>query len=83
LAGSLRCISWRSQPTTARRCALRDELTILGLHVDTRLTVVIAVSTMLLLFEEYRARVMGLYSWAGGLESFTVLGPGFLVTSSA
>jgi len=28
--------------------------------------------------EEYRARVMGLYTWAGGLEPFTVLGLGFL-----
>jgi len=28
--------------------------------------------------EEYRARVMGLYSWAGGLEPFSVLSLGFL-----
>ena len=28
--------------------------------------------------EEYRARVMGLYTWAGGIEPFTVLGLGFL-----
>lgn len=29
--------------------------------------------------EEYRARVMGLYTWTGGLEPFTVLGLGLLV----
>jgi MFS family permease len=28
--------------------------------------------------EEYRARVMGLYAWAGGLEPFSVLSLGFL-----
>ena len=29
--------------------------------------------------EEYRARVMGLYTWTGGLEPFTLLGLGVLV----
>lgn len=28
--------------------------------------------------EEYRARVMGSYTWTGGREPFTVLGLGFL-----
>ncbi|MBT5774222.1 MAG: CPBP family intramembrane metalloprotease [Dehalococcoidia bacterium] len=50
----MRCISWRSRPPPARRFPLRDELTVLGLRVDTRLTVVVTATTMLLLFEEYR-----------------------------
>ena len=50
----MRCISWRSHLTSARRFPLRDELIVLGLRVDTRLTVVVTATTMLLLFEEYR-----------------------------
>jgi hypothetical protein len=37
----MRCISWRSHPTFAWRCALRDEITVVKLRVDKRLTVVV------------------------------------------
>lgn len=43
----------------ARRSPLRDEITVLGLRVDTRLTVVVTATTMLLLFEEYRQILPG------------------------